>query len=73
MTRGVYEGRGPSPEVVEKIRLAVEDEWPMAEIIETYKVSFRKVKELHPNYRGVKGYRKMQQDHGERWGKNEAA
>lgn len=69
MPSGIYDGRGPSSEVLEKIRLAVEDGWPMAEIIETYHVSFRMIKKHHPDYRGVIGYRKLQQEFGASWGK----
>lgn len=70
MARGIYEGRGPSEETIEKIRLAVEDEWPMSEIIETYNVSHRYIKKLHPDYKGVVGFRTLKRQlEGYQWNK----
>lgn len=57
-------------DVIEKIRVAVEDEWPMAEIIETYKVSHRAIKKLHPEYKGVIGFRVLKREfEGSNWNK----
>lgn len=70
MPKGVIGKVGPSEEIIEKIRLAVEDEWPMGEIIETYKVSHRTIKKLHPEYKGVTGFRIMKREsEGSNWNK----
>jgi hypothetical protein len=70
MTKGVFGKTGPSDEIVEKIRLAVEDGWPMGEIIETYKVSHRTIKKLHPDYKGVTGFRILKREfEGAHWNK----
>ena len=62
--------KGLSEETIENIRLAVKDEWPMAEIMETYKVSHQAIKKLHPEYRGVTGFRTLKRKfEGSHWNK----
>lgn len=62
MTRSV--GRpSKEPAVLDKVRLAVEDEWPIAEIIETHNISFRTIKKYFPDYKGVPGFRRLKREH----------
>lgn len=70
MPKGVIGGVGPSEDIVKKIQLAVDDEWPLAEIIETYKVSNRTIKKLFPDYKGVVGFRLLKREfEGSNWNK----
>lgn len=44
---------GPTPAKLEAIRQCISDEWPLRQIEETYRVSYRSLKKHFPDYKGM--------------------